>query len=46
MAVAHKADIERIVRQVLEEEQSHAGEATLQAIRRVSRLLTADVIPA
>jgi hypothetical protein len=45
MAMAHKTDIERIVRKVLEEEQGDAGEATLQAIRRVSRLLTEEVIP-
>jgi hypothetical protein len=45
MAMAHKTDIERIVRKVLKEEQGDAGEATLQAIRRVSRMLTEEVIP-
>jgi hypothetical protein len=45
MAIARKTEIERIVRKVLKEEQGDAGEATLQAIRRVSRLLTEEIIP-
>jgi hypothetical protein len=44
MAVATKAEIEKVVHRVLEE-QGDANGATLAAIKRVSRLLTEQVIP-
>jgi hypothetical protein len=44
MAAATKAEIEKVVRKVLDD-QNGANGATLEAIQRVSRLLTEKVIP-
>jgi hypothetical protein len=44
MATATKADIEKIVRDILAEHDG-AEAATLKAVQRVSRLLTEQVIP-
>jgi hypothetical protein len=45
MAAITKAEIEEIARRMLDEEQREADEDTLQAIERVARLLTDEVIP-
>jgi hypothetical protein len=39
------ASIEKVVRKVLDEELDHRNEATLEAIERMSRVLTEEVIP-
>lgn len=40
-----RAEIEKVVRKVLQEEQGKTDEATLKAVQRVSTLLTTQVIP-
>jgi hypothetical protein len=45
MATATKAEIEKIVRRVVNEEQDGSDEAVWKAVQRLSRLLTEQVIP-
>jgi hypothetical protein len=44
-ATVKRADIEKVVHKVLEEERAENDRTTLRAIQRVSRLLTEQVIP-
>jgi hypothetical protein len=44
-AAVNRSEIEKIVRKVLDEERPDGSAATLKAIKRVSNLLTDEVIP-
>ena len=44
-AAVNRAEIEKIVRKVVNEQQQSNGQATLKAIRHVSDILTDEVIP-
>jgi hypothetical protein len=44
-ATVGRADIEKVVRKVLNQEREQNGQATLKAIQRISSLLTEQVIP-